>query len=184
MKQMVNFTITDRHKFSETYKFNIFYKKGYNLNIHIDNEYYGHGYVNLLIKFEKHINGLFFCKIYQIYSYDKKELVYECPITTLINKCRNFMHIPLMGYGDYLNCESFITDDEGNIIGKHKFNSIMLYFFYLDISFINTGKQQEVDNLFRRISQQEVYYNLHKDEIDTFRALVAAYDKQQANLRQ
>lgn len=86
------------------------------------------------------------------------------------------------GYNGLMNINVHIstTDDNGNINGEHRFSSYRQQIFSVDISFANPRKQQEMDNLYRKIKQQEEYYNLHKDEIDTFRALAAAYDKKQA----
>lgn len=184
MNQLVNLTMQDCGELKVDYKLNIYHREGYLFKIYIKDSLFGDGYVDLLIKFQKQSNGLVYCKIFQVYAPDKKKLIYNQPITKYVINFYKSITCDVIGYEDTVNFEEDITDEDGNINGKHKVNWIHNSVISINTFYINKQKQLEADKIYMKLHQQEKYYELHKAEIDTIRELAAAYDKMQAGQKE
>ena len=176
MEEMISLILRDGY-FDETYSFNLGEQHSHDLEIKLNDSVLGKGYIKLLVKFVKNPKGFIYCRIYQVYATGKQQLNYDWVITNLLNPRQKVISVFVQGYENNLNTTSFTTDDIGNTNGQYQFNSISIKNFSVDVSFVNPKKQEEMDNLYKRRKQQEEYYKLHMVEIDTIRALSAAYDQ-------
>ena len=153
MKQMVNLTLRNID-FNKTYKFNIYKQSGYNLRFEINDSVFGKGYVDLLIKFEKHSDGQIYCMVYQVYAIENMHLIYNKPITSLLYPWEKGLELHVQGdnidfYGTF--CKA---DDDSRREG-YPLNWMKDQFYSIDVSFANAKKQEEMDNLYKNLSRQE-----------------------------
>lgn len=168
MNQIVKLFICNDDS-EHTYSFNVYNQHEHQIHIDINNR----GTIDLAVKFIQQSNGLFYCRIYQIYRYNKRGLIYNEPIITTEDTDESVITGEIIANEGYYNSEVDITDDDGNIIEKMEIVSFNEYFYGIGISFVNRAKQKEANQLYER-------YQRNKVEIDMFRELAVAYDKMQA----
>ena len=150
------------------FRFNVYNQHEHEIHIDINDE----GTIDLAVKFIKQSNGLFYCRIYQVYRYNKRELIYDEPIITTADTEGLVLTGEIIANEGYYNSEVDITDDEGNIIEQMEIVSLDEYCYVIAVCFSNQRKQREANQLYER-------YKRNKVEIDMFRELAAAYDKLQ-----
>lgn len=152
-----------------TYSFNVYNQHEHQIHIDINDE----GTIDLAVRFNKNRSGLFYCSIYQIYSYNKRGLIYNQPIVDTLEPEDCDLSGYIIANEGFYNSDVEITDDEGNITGTQQIVSLGEFLYGMTVYFTNKNKQKEANQLYER-------YKRNKVEIDTIRELAEAYDRLQA----
>lgn len=149
-QQLVNFRIRDV-KYDITYQFDV-NRKSKNIITFTQKNI---GTIKLSISFEKELNGLIYCKIFQEFKPGIKRLVYYKPITNLLKPWEQNITCLFVNKSSMLNSYITTTDDEGNINGNYLFSCLKGNSFVIEITFVDTLKQVEMDNIYTKVKELE-----------------------------
>lgn len=149
-QQLVNFRIRDV-KYDITYQFDI--NKKYKDIITFTQK--NIGTIILSVQFEKELSGLIYCKIFQEFRPEVKRLVYNKPITNLLKQWEQNINCFYVKHSNIINTCIPTTDDEGNINGNYMCSCLKANSFIVEITFVDTIKQVEMDNIYTKVKQLE-----------------------------
>lgn len=178
-QQLVNLRLR-KGSFDKTFQYDLYQRIKYEIHLTVGTD----GTIDLEVRFIKDPNGLVYCKIYTLYDSNHKSEIYNQPIVAFDIRndkpWKHFDEIKSFINGDSdLTATAYVINEKTNETEQYEFTTLGMISLRIDVEFVDLLEQQEADIKYPIIKQQEEYYEMHKTEIDTMRALAAAYDRQQ-----